>query len=308
MIKLNEMTQKLLGLISDTAKGFSGAYNIRENSTCAGRLSTENIIIDNNDENTGLKITIKEGTQDETVYIPAVITHSDVQDLVYNDFYIGDNADVTIIAGCGVHTDSDSSSTHDGIHRFYIGKNSKVKYIENHLGIGSGAGERVINPVTEVFVGENSRMEMETTQMEGVSRTLRETRATVEEGGSFIVKEALMTNGVEQCTTDFDVDLNGKGSGSHLVSRSVAKGNSEQTFTMKINGNAECHGHAECDAIIMDHGIVTALPGLVANHGDAQLIHEAAIGKIAGDQIIKLMTLGLDEEEAEEKIIQGFLS
>lgn len=308
MTTLDHVSQKLLDLISDTEVGFSGAYNIRENSGCAGRVSTKNIQIENNEAGNGIDIRIAPGTRGETVYIPALITHSDVQDLVYNDFFIGDNADVTIIAGCGVHTDGEHESSHDGVHRFFVGKNSRVVYLENHIGIGSGQGARKINPVTHVSLDENSYMEMNTSQLEGVTSTVRTTTASVGAGASFIVKEALMTDGNEVVTTDFDVDLDGLDSGSHIVSRSVAKGNSNQTFTMKLTGNEASHGHAECDAIIMDHGVVTALPGLVANHPDAQLIHEAAIGKIAGDQLVKLMTLGLTEEEAEERIIQGFLS
>lgn len=304
---MNKVTQKLLGLVSDLFGKPDGAYNIREDSRCAGRENSEHIRIESKTDKPGIDIIVDAGARGEKVYIPACITHSDVDDLVYNDFYIGEGADVTIVAGCGVHTDGEEDSRHNGIHRFFVGKGARVLYLEKHIGIGEGTGKRIINPQTVAEIAEGGYMEMDTTQIKGVDSTNRETRAALEKDARLVIREKIMTHGSQSAVTDFEVELNGENSGANLVSRSVAKGTSKQMFRSRIYGNAACSGHSECDAIIMDNAEVSAVPELTAKHVDAALIHEAAIGKIAGEQIIKLMTLGLTEEQAEAKIIEGFL-
>ena len=304
---MNDTEKQLLKIIADMDGTPTGAYNIRANGALESRATTKNIDIRTKTDKPGIDIIIKPGTKGETVHIPVIIDASGLSDLVYNDFYIGDNADVTIMAGCGIHNCGDKESRHDGIHTFYVGKGAKVKYVERHYGEGDGTGGKNMNPTTVVNVGENGYMEMETTQIKGIDSTYRKTRATVADGGTLIIREKIMTHGTQRADTDFSVDLNGKGSAANVISRSVAKENSHQNFLSNINGNNVCSGHTECDAIIMDNANVTASPTLGANHIDAALIHEAAIGKIAGDQLIKLMTLGLTEQEAEEEIINGFL-
>lgn len=304
---MNEITAKLLDLISSPYEKIKGAFNIREDGGCAGRQSTENIEIVSKTDKPGIDIRIRPGTKNENVYIPACVTHSDVDDLVYNDFYVGEGADVTIVAGCGVHTDGEGEAKHNGIHRFFLGKNSRVRYLEKHIGEGEGTGKRIINPVTDAFLEENSYMEMDTTQIKGVDSTLRTTNAVLQDGARLVIREKLMTHGDQSAESDFKVVLKGTGSGVDLVSRSVARERSRQLFRSRITGDAACTGHSACDAIIMDEGVVSAIPELTASHVDAALIHEAAIGKIAGEQLTKLMTLGLTEAEAEAKIIEGFL-
>ncbi len=304
---MNEITAKLLEMISGPYDKIKGAFNIREDGGCAGRQSTENIQIISKTDKPGIDIRIRPGTKGENVYIPACVTHSDVDDLVYNDFYVGEDADVTIIAGCGVHSDGEGEARHNGIHRFFLGKNSKVRYVEKHVGVGEGTGQRVINPVTDAFLEAGSYMEMDTTQIKGVDSTLRTTNASLEAGARMVIREKLMTHGAQQAESDFRVTLKGDDSGVDLISRSVARGTSKQVFRSRIIGAAPCTGHSACDAIIMDKGEVVAIPELTASHVDAALIHEAAIGKIAGEQLTKLMSLGLTEAEAEAKIIEGFL-
>ena len=305
---MNKITERLLKAVSDwTGVPQNAAYNIRENGLCAGRQSTKNIQITSKTDKPGIDVAILPDTKGETVYIPACVTHSAIDDLVYNDFYIGENADVTIVAGCGVHSDGEEEARHNGIHRFVLGKNAHVLYLEKHLGTGTGAGARKIDPVTEVEQAEGSVMEMETTQIGGVDSTHRTMSAKLAANAKLRVRERLLTDGSQQAFTDFNVSLDGDGSGCDLISRSVAKEQSHQEFRSVIHGNRPCTGHSECDAIIMGHGTVNASPALAANHEDAALIHEAAIGKIAGEQILKLCTLGLTEEEAEAKIVEGFL-
>lgn len=304
---MNDITKKMLETVADLFDAPKGAYNIREDGQCAGRQSSENISIEPKKDKPGIDIVIDSAAQGETVYIPACVTHSNVNDLVYNDFYVHKNADVIIVAGCGVHADGEENAQHNGIHRFFIEENAKVKYIEKHIGTGEGTGQRIINPQTHIEMAKNSYMEMDTTQIEGVDSTQRNSSAVLQSGASLVIKEKIMTHGSQFAETNFVVDLNGEDAGADLISRSIAKETSKQVFRSRINGNAACHGHSECDAIIMDNGVVSAIPELTANHVDASLIHEAAIGKIAGEQIIKLMTLGLTEEEAEAKIIEGFL-
>ena len=304
---MNNTELQLLQIIADMGDSTDGAFNIRANGQLANRRVTENIDIKTKTDNPGIDIIIKPGTVDESVHIPVIISETGLTDLVYNDFYIGENSDVTIVAGCGIHNCGEKESRHDGIHTFYVGKNAKVKYIEKHYGEGDGNGENVMNPTTIVNIEDGGYMEMETAQIKGIDSTKRVTRATLSSNATLVIHEKIMTHGSQTAETDFSVDLNGEDSGANVISRSVAKGNSRQKFVSMINGNNRCSGHTECDAIIMENGKVSALPELTANYIDASLIHEAAIGKIAGDQLIKLMTLGLTEQEAEEQIINGFL-
>lgn len=306
---MDSIQKDLLVQIADLHSTPEGAYNIRGDGQSLGRNTTANVdIVTKTDGKEGIDILIKAGTKNESVHIPVIISKAGWQELVYNDFYIGEGADVVIVAGCGIHNHGNGeTSRHDGIHTFHVGKGAKVKYVEKHYGEGDGNGQNVMNPETVVYLEENARMEMETTQIKGIDSTKRITKATMKEGAEFIVKEKLYTHGKQIADTDFVVDMNGEGCRADIISRSVAAGESSQHFVSTMNGNAPCYGHTECDAIIMDSASVTAAPCLSANHVDAELIHEAAIGKIAGEQLIKLMTLGLTEKEAEEQIIKGFL-
>ncbi len=307
MVKLDEIQKRLLLEIADLHQVPEGAYNIRSDSESVGRQSTANIEIVSKTGVSGLEIRIKPGTKNESVHIPVVLTKSGIKETVYNDFFIGEDADVVIVAGCGIDNCGNQDSQHDGVHRFFVGKNAKVRYVEKHYGSGSGSGKRVLNPVTEVFQEEGSVVEMEMVQIRGVDDTERTTRAELGAGAKLTVRERLMTHDEQRAISVYDVALNGKDASADVVSRSVAKGTSCQKFDAKIAGNAPCHGHTECDSIIMEQGRILAVPGLEANDPDAELFHEAAIGKIAGEQLIKLMTLGLTEAEAEEQIINGFL-
>ena len=304
---MNKVTEALLKKVSDWKGDFKGAYNIRENGQCAGRRSSENIRIENKTDGPGLVIHISSATQGETVYIPACVTRGNVSDLVYNDFYVGEGADVTIVAGCGVHTDNEGEAEHDGIHRFFLEKGAHVLYREKHVGTGSGTGLKKINPVTDMELKENAVMEMDTIQLGGVDDTKRVTKAVLGEGARLVIHERILTDGEERANTDFEVSMDGEDSAVDLISRSVAKDNSYQEYHSRIKGNCRCTGHSECDAILIGNGKVNAAPELFAGDLDASLIHEAAIGKIAGEQIIKLRTLGLTEQEAEQKIVEGFL-
>lgn len=304
---MDEIQKNLLEQVAGLHEMPAGAYNIRANGVSAGRNTTANIDIVTKDDKQGIDIVIKSGTKRESVHIPVVLSQSGLTEMVYNDFYVGDDCDVIIIAGCGIHNSGDSESRHDGIHSFYIGKNSHVKYVEKHYGSGDGKGERIMNPQTVVELGENSFMEMETVQIRGVDSTKRCTTAILADDAKLVITERLMTHGSQYAESSFNVDLNGAGSSANLISRAVAKDDSRQLFLAKLNGNNRCAGHSECDAIIMDNAKISAVPEITANHLDAALIHEAAIGKIASDQIIKLMTLGLTEAEAEEQIVNGFL-
>nr|MBQ6241830.1 SufD family Fe-S cluster assembly protein [Lachnospiraceae bacterium] len=305
---MDEITLKMLKEVADLDALPTGAYNLRENGKAAGRNTTANIDIVTKKDEPGIDIIVKPGTKNESVHIPVIISQTGLKDLVYNDFYIGEDADVVIVAGCGIHNCGGSLSQHDGIHTFHLAKNAKIRYIEKHYGEGDGTGRRVMNPSTVIYLEDGASMTMETTQIAGIDDTIRLTRAEVKAGASLVVKEKIMTTGDQYARTDFVVDMNGEGGSVNLISRSVAKDNSRQAFVSDIRGNAPCAGHSECDAIIMDNGSVSASPKLTANHIDAALIHEAAIGKIAGEQLEKMMTLGLTEAEAEEQIVNGFLS
>ena len=303
----DSIQERILEEVADLHGVPAGAYNIRANGQTAGRNTTANIDIVTKTDKPGIDIRIKPGTRNESVHIPVVVSASGLKEMVYNDFFIGEDADVVIVAGCGIYNCGDQDSEHDGIHRFFVGKNAKVKYVEKHYGEGDGNGKRILNPGTEVYMEENSYMEMEMVQIEGVDSTNRSNCAELAAGAKLIVRERLLTHGSQNAESTYIVNLNGEDSSADVVSRSVAKDTSKQTFNSKIVGNAKCSGHTECDAIIMDDAKIFAIPGLIANNIDAALIHEAAIGKIAGEQIVKLMTLGLTEEEAEAQIVNGFL-
>ncbi len=304
---MDAIQKNLLSEIADLHAVPDGAYNIRSNGEAAGRRSTENIEIVPKKDKPGIDIIIKSGTKNESVHIPVIISQSGLKDLVYNDFYIGEDSDVLIIAGCGIHNGGDKDSAHNGIHSFHVGKNARLRYVEKHYGVGDGNGENIMNPTTVIELDEGAVMEMETTQIKGIDSTIRDTSAVLGVGANLIVKEKIMTHGRQKAETNFIVDLNGEDCSAHLVSRSVARDNSYQVFRSTVNGNTKCMSHTECDAIIMDNASVSAIPEVTANHIDAELIHEAAIGKIAGEQLMKLMTLGLTEKEAEEQIVNGFL-
>lgn len=304
---IDEIQKRILEEVADLHEVPEGAYNIRANSKMAGRNTTANIDIINKEDGSGIDIRIKPGTVNESVHIPVVLSESGIKETVYNDFYIGEGSDVVIVAGCGIHNCGNQDSQHDGIHRFFVGKNAKVKYVEKHYGEGDGSGKRILNPVTEVYMEEGSSMEIEMVQIKGVDSTNRDTIAKLDAGASMVVRERLMTHGDQSAISTYTVELNGEGASADVISRSVAKDHSYQKFDSKLTGNAPCSGHTECDAIIMDKARILAVPQLEANDLDSALIHEAAIGKIAGEQIIKLMTLGLSEEQAEEHIINGFL-
>ena len=305
---LDKIQMQMLTEVADLHGVPEGAYNIRVNGEKAGRNTTANIdIATKTDGKSGIDIRIKPGTKNESVHIPVVLSESGIKETVYNDFYIGEDSDVVIVAGCGIHNCGNQDSQHDGVHRFFVGKNARIRYVEKHYGEGDGAGKRILNPVTEVYQEAGSYVDMEMVQIKGVDNTHRITRAELAEGATMIVHERLMTHGEQVATSVYEVALNGEGSSTDVISRSVAKDSSEQVFEAAIVGNNVCSGHAECDAIIMDKAHVVAVPKLDARNVDAALIHEAAIGKIAGDQLIKLMSLGLTEAEAEEQIIGGFL-
>ena len=304
---MDEIQKRILAEVADLHTVPEGAYNIRANGQTAARNTTANIDIVSKPDGSGIDIHIKPGTKHESVHIPVVLSESGLKETVYNDFYIGADCDVVIVAGCGIDNCGNQDAEHDGIHRFYLGKNARVKYVEKHYGQGDGSGKRILNPVTEAYMDEGSSMEMEMVQIKGVDSTDRKTKANLAAGARLVVRERLMTHGSQTALSSYAVSLNGEGASADVISRSVAKDCSYQKFDSRITGNAPCTGHTECDAIIMDKAKILAIPQLEANDLDAALIHEAAIGKIAGDQIIKLMTLGLTEAEAEEQIINGFL-
>ncbi|MEQ3362799.1 SufB/SufD family protein [Raoultibacter massiliensis] len=307
-VDLSPIDEGLLAEIANIHGMPKGAFNIRKDGQLVERHSSANIEIATKTDNPGIDIHIKAGTKGETVYIPVIVTQAGLKDVVYNTFYIGDDCDVTIIAGCGIHNESHEASEHDGIHSFYCGKNSHVRYVEKHYGEGKGTGDRILNPVTNVYMEDGSSCEMELTQLRGVTSTVRDTNAELARDAKLVLTEKLLTHDDQIATSNMKVELNGEGSSVQVISRSVAQDNSVQVFNPLVIGNAECRGHVQCDAIIMGEAKVTAIPGIEAASEDAMLVHEAAIGKIAGDQITKLMTLGLTEEEAEQEILEDFLS
>jgi len=307
MKPLSALEKQLLSTIADIETIPTGAFNIREDGKLKQRNTTANIDIVSKQDKQGIDIIVKPNTKNERVDIPVIITKTGLTDLVYNDFYIGENADVLIVAGCGIHNPGCQTAQHDGIHTFHVGKNAKVKYLERHYGEGDGNGENILNPTTVIEIDEGGYLEMETTQIKGVDSTVRVTNAVLKDKATIVIREKVMTHGKQFAETNFTVDLNGEDSSAHVVSRSVAKDDSHQVFNSLVNGNYKCSGHTECDAIIMNNGTVSAIPRINANCVDASLIHEAAIGKIAGEQLVKLMSLGLTEKQAEEEIVNGFL-
>lgn len=304
---MDSIQKTLLEQVADLHEVPQGAYSIRVNGSLAGKNDSENISIVQKTDKPGIDIYVKPGTKKESLHIPVLLSQSGLKEVVYNDFHIGEDCDVTIVAGCGIHNGGSAESEHSGIHAFYLAARAKVRYVEKHYGQGEGTGKNVMNPTTIVEMAEDSYLEMETAQIKGVDSTVRNTTARLASGATLVVREKIMTHGTQFAETEFTVDLNGEGCGAHVVSRSVAKDQSRQSFRSMVRGNSACTGHTECDAIIMDDAQVTAIPQIEANHTEASLIHEAAIGKIAGEQLIKLMTLGLSEKEAEEEIINGFL-
>jgi len=304
---MDDIQKRLIAEVADLHTVPDGAYTLRANGQSVDMRSSANIIIEKKTDKPGIDIYIKDGTKHESMHMPVIISETGLTEVVYNDFHIGKDCDVTIIAGCGIHNCGDQLSQHDGVHTFDVGERSKVRYVEKHYGEGDGNGERVLNPTTIIHLKKDSLLDMDSVQIKGVDSTLRKSIATIEDGATLVIKEKIMTHGKQHAETDFTVDLNGEGSSSRLISRSVARDKSTQLFRSNINGNNRCHGHSECDGIIMDEGQVGAIPEINANHVDATLIHEAAIGKIAGEQLTKLMSLGLTENEAENMIINGFL-
>lgn len=304
---MNSTDKRMLEAVADLHEIPQGAFSLRKNGESAERRSSANIIIEPKKDKPGIDITVKAGTKNESVHIPVIITQAGVNDLVYNDFYIEEDADVLIVAGCGIHNSGDQSSEHDGIHRFHIGKNARIKYVEKHYGEGDGKGERILNPTTEIFMDENSFCEMESVQIKGVDSTKRDTFAKLEAGARLVILEKLMTHGNQIAHSDMVIELNGEGASSQIISRSVAKDFSEQVFYPRAVGNAECKAHVQCDSIIMGNAHIRSIPEIAANHCEANIVHEAAIGRINNDQLLKLQTLGKTEEEAEEIIINCFL-
>lgn len=304
---MNSTDKHMLEAIADLHEIPQGAFSLRKNGESAERRSSANIIIAPKKDKPGIDITVKAGTKNESVHIPVIITEAGVNDLVYNDFYIEDDVDVLIVAGCGIHNSGDESSEHDGIHRFHIGKNSHIKYVEKHYGEGDGKGARILNPTTEVYMDENSFCEMEMVQIKGVDSTKRDTVAKLGAGARLVILEKLMTHGSQIAHSNMVIELNGEDASSQIISRSVAKDSSEQVFYPRAIGNAKCRAHVQCDSIIMDDAHIRSIPEIAANHCEANIVHEAAIGRINNDQLLKLQTLGKTEEEAEEIIINCFL-
>ncbi len=305
---MNNVDKKMLEAVADLHEIPQGAFSLRKNGESAERRSSANIIIEPKKDKPGIDITVKAGTKNESVHIPVIITEAGVNDLVYNDFYIEEDADVLIVAGCGIHNSGDQNSEHDGIHRFHIGKNAHIKYVEKHYGEGDGKGDRILNPTTEIFMAENSFCEMESVQIKGVDSTKRDTFAKLDAGARLVILEKLMTHGNQIAHSDMVIELNGEDASSQIISRSVAKDNSEQVFYPRAVGNAKCKAHVQCDSIIMGNAHIRSIPEIAANHCEANIVHEAAIGRINNDQLLKLQTLGKTEEEAEEIIINCFLS
>ncbi len=307
MLSMDNVQKRILEEVADLHDVPMGAYNLRANGKSVARNSTEEIQITSKTDVSGIDIKIADGTVNQSVHIPVVLSESGLSETVYNDFYIGENCDVLIVAGCGIDNCGNQDSQHDGVHRFFVGKNSKMKYVEKHYGSGEGAGKRILNPQTIIYQEEGSSVELEMVQIKGVDSTKRTTSASLKADASLVVRERLMTHMDQVADSIYSVSLDGDGANADIVSRGVARDTSYQKLDLKIIGNAQCSGHTECDSIIMDSGKILAVPSLEANNIDAMLVHEAAIGKIAGDQLMKLMTLGLTEEEAEEQIINGFL-
>lgn len=307
MSELNNIDRTMLEAVADLHEIPEGAYNIRRNGEGFSRRSTEDIEIVPKTDKPGIDIIIKPGVKNKSVHIPVIITEAGITDCVYNDFFIGEDSDVLIVAGCGIHNCGDQDSTHNGIHTFHIGRNARIRYVEKHYGEGDGSGARILNPVTEVFQEEGSVCEMEMVQIKGVDSTVRTTNAHLAAGAKMQIIERLMTHGNQLAQSDMRAELDGHDASLQIISRSVARDNSVQVFHPIAVGNAHCHAHLQCDSIIMDNAKISSIPEIVATHSDAEIIHEAAIGRINNDQLIKLQTFGMTDQEAEAVIIEGFL-
>ena len=305
---IDEIQKRLLKEVADLDSLPVGAYNIRANGAPAGRNTTAHINIVTKTDKPGIDIIIAPGTKNESVHIPVVVSQTGLKDLVYNDFYIGENADVVIIAGCGIHCAGAEETSHDGIHTFHVGKGAHLRYVEKHYGEGDGEGSRVMNPTTIVYLDEGASIQMETVQIRGIDSTVRKTKIVCGKGAEAVITERLLTHGKQHAESDMEIELNGEDARGRVISRSVAQDESKQIFHPVVVGNSKCFGHVQCDSIIMGKATIESIPAITANSTDAQLIHEAAIGKIAGDQLLKLQTLGLTEEEAEDTILKGFLA
>ena len=308
MDKMDRTDEQLLETIADLHGIPEGSFNIRKNGKLLARNSGTDVEIVSKTDKDGIDIIVKPGVKNKSVHIPVLLTVGDFQDTVYNDFFIGEDSDVTIVAGCGIHNDTCGNAEHDGVHTFYVGKNAKVRYVERHYADGSGTGKKVFDPVTKIYLKENALFILESTQLGGVTYTDRKTYATVGKNAQPLVKENILTDGEEKAITDFKVKLSGKNSRADIVSRSVAKGNSLQQFKSDMVGKNECFGHVECDGIVLDGARIISTPKIDAVSPEASLVHEAAVGKIAGEQLLKLMSLGLSEQEAEDAVIKGFLN
>jgi len=284
-----------------------GAYNIRKNGAGISRNTTANIEIRTKDDKPGIDIVVKPGTKGESVHIPVILTAEGLEDLVYNTFDIGEGADVLVVAGCGIHNPGDRNARHDGIHNFIIRKGARMRYIEKHYGEGEGLGQKILNPRTIVEVEEDAYAEMELVQISGVDNTKRDTEAHLHKNAHLFITERMLTDGDQFAESKILVELVGQDSSVRIISRSVGRDNSRQIFYPRVVGLNRCRGHVQCDSIIMHKAQISSTPEIAANHAEAQLVHEAAIGKIAGEQLIKLMSLGLSESEAEETILKGFL-
>ncbi len=304
---MNKIDEGLLEAVADLHGVPAGAYNLRKNGEGAERRSTENIIITPKTDKPGIDIFIKPGTKNESLHIPVIVTETGLHDLVYNDFEIGENADVVIVAGCGIHNSGDQDSEHNGIHRFHLQKGAKIKYVEKHYGEGDGNGKRILNPVTIVEMEEDSYCEMETVQIRGVDSTRRDTNALLGKDAKIVISEKLLTHGAQHAESNMEIRMQGEGSSAQVISRTVGQDTSVQIFNPRVIGEAPCTAHIQCDSILMGNAHIRSIPEIAADHPDAVLVHEAAIGKIAGDQILKMMTLGLTEQEAEEEILKCFL-
>lgn len=305
---MDEITKELLKQTSDLHEIPQGAFNIRKDGKLLTRNCTAEIEIVSKKDKDGIDIIVAPNTKNKSVHIPVVITQGGLNDLVYNDFYIGENSDVLIVAGCGIHNNTNKNSGHNGIHSFHIGKNARVRYVEKHVGIGANVGEKNINPTTKINMKSGSYFEMETVQLGGVNYADRVTSATLDENATLIISEKILTTDMQKAKTKFTVELVGNNSKVEVTSRAVARDCSFQEFTSNVIGKAKCFGHVECDGILSDNAVINSTPKISAQNVNAMLVHEAAIGKISEEQLTKLMTLGLTEEEAEKQIISGFLS
>ncbi|OPY12764.1 MAG: FeS cluster assembly protein SufB [Syntrophus sp. PtaU1.Bin005] len=304
---LDALDKELLKAVADLEDIPKGAYNIRKNGKLLTRANSANISIDSNADGTGIVVAIAPGTVNESVHIPVILSQAGLYDVVYNSFLIGENADVTIVAGCGIHCGTESPEGHAGIHEFRVGRGARVKYVEKHYAAGKGSGKRSLNPTTKVFLEEGAQVEMELTQIGGVDEADRLNEATLEASSMLMIMERVLTEKGQTAISRNDIKLAGTDSRANMISRSVIKGDSKQNFYATIEALAKCFGHIECDAIIMDNGTNETIPALKAMHPDAELTHEASIGKIANEQLMKLMSLGLSYDDAVNRIIQGFL-